>query len=226
MTGCSNSTSSNDVKNTSWVFVANEGEPCWNEFGDDCSLPGNGSIYMIDDNGNTKQINNVGYIVHSLEVYKDKLYVIVNQEHKLLTYIINSNGITLENTIITNNSNPREMTVVEDMIYFTNWDTQDLKIINTNTNQIEEITIPINGRPEDIIYDGTYIWVSIPEINQYDQNQGTQVAMIDPISNIILEYKEVGRGPVSLELFNNEIYISRTYFDETWSPSYGTSKIG
>ena len=46
-----------------------------------------------------------------------------------------------ENIIITNNSNPREMTVVEDMIYFTNWDTQDLKIFNTNTNQIEEICI-------------------------------------------------------------------------------------
>ena len=100
--GCSSfgTDPSNEDTNTSWVFVANEGNGCWEEFGDDCSQPGNGSISMIDDNGNIQHIENIGYTVNSLDVYNDKLYVIINQDHKILTYNINSEGISIENTLI------------------------------------------------------------------------------------------------------------------------------
>ena len=73
-----NTTSSDFEPNSSWIFVANEGNACFSENGDDCSLPGNGSISMIDDFGNITQINNLGYTVQSVEVYKDQLFVIVN----------------------------------------------------------------------------------------------------------------------------------------------------
>ena len=179
--GCSNSVSSSSNENTSWVFVANEGDGCWEEWGDDCSLPGNGSISMIDDNGKIQHIENIGYTVNSLEVYNDKLYVIVNQDHKILTYNINSEGISIENTlIIPNESSPREMVIINDNIYFTNWETQDVKILNLQSNQLEDLSIPVNGRPENIIYDGTYILVSIPEITKRDGNPN-----ICPIVNYI-----------------------------------------
>jgi len=234
--GCSDSVSSGDNENTSWVFVANEGNGCWEEFGDDCSQPGNGSISMIDDNGKIQHIENIGYTVNSLEVYNDKLYVIINQDHKILTYNINSKGISIENTlIIPNESSPREMVIINDNIYFTNWETQDVKILNLQNNQIEESTISIDGRPENIIYDGTYIWVSIPELSESDGNQGTKVAQIDPNTNLLIDYIEVGKGPTQLTEFNNSIFISRTYYeyegvdDNGWwiNPQihHGTSKI-
>ena len=212
--GCSDSVSSGKKENTSWIFVANEGNGCFEESGDDCSQPGNGSISMIDDNGNINHIENIGYTVNSLEVYNNKLYVIVNQDHKILTYNINSAGISIANTsIIPNESLPREMVIINDKIYFTNWKTQDIKIFDIQNNQLEESTISIDGRPEDIIYDGTYVWVSIPELSESDGNQGTKVAQIDPGTNEVIEYLEVGKGPTQLTELNNSIFISRTFYE-------------
>ena len=110
-------------------------------------------------------------------------------------------------------------------MYFTNLETQDIKIFDIINNKLEESTISINGRPEDIIFDGTYIWVSIPEISKWDGNQGTEVAKIDPSTNEVIEYLEVGRGPQALLVHNNEIFISRTFYDENWNTYHGSTKI-
>ena len=159
-------------------------------------------------------------------MYNNKLFVIVTDDHKIITYNIDSDGITFEDEILTNSSMPREMVIINDKIYFTNLETQDIKIFDIINNKLEESTISINGRPEDIIFDGTYIWVSVPEISKWDFNYGTKVAKIDPISNEIIEYIEVRRGPQNLISYNNTIYISRTFYDSDWNPFYGSSKIG
>ena len=212
----SNSTSSDSKPNSSWIFVANEG----------IMDQSNGSISMIDDVGNVYETDTIGDVVQSLEVYKDKLIVIINNDHKIILYdITEADGIKLPGvTVSTGNSNPREMVIIDDNIYFTNWETQDVKILNLQNNQLEELAISINGRPENIIYDGTYIWVSIPEISKWDGNQGTEVAKIDPGTNQV-EYLEVGRGPQALLVHNNEIFISRTFYDENWNTYHGSTKI-
>ena len=130
-----NTTSSDSETNTSWVFVANEGE-----MGES-----NGSISMIDDFGNVYETESIGDVVQSLEVYKDKLIVIVNNSHKIVLYDITENdGIKLPSvTVSTENSSPREMAIVNDNIYFTNWKTKDVKILNLQNNQLEESTISL-----------------------------------------------------------------------------------
>ena len=206
-----NTTSSDSETNSSWIFVANEGIS--NSLDENDNVLG--YISMIDDVGNVYETDAIGDVVQSLEVYKDKLIVIVNNDHKIILYdITEAEGIKLPGVIVsTGNSSPREMVVIDDNIYFTNWETQDVKILNLENNQIEETTISINGRPEDIIYDGTYIWVSIPEIIKGDGNQGTKVAKIDPNTNLLIDYIEVGNGPTQLTEFNNSIFISRTYYE-------------
>ena len=61
--GCSNTESPDEETNTSWVFVANEGN-----LGST-----NGSISMIDEFGNVYETETLGDVVQSLEVYGDKL---------------------------------------------------------------------------------------------------------------------------------------------------------
>ena len=122
-----NTTSSDFEPNSSWIFVANEGNACFSEYGDDCSSPGNGSISMIDDFGNITQINNLGYTVQSVEVYKDQLFVIVNRDSKILIFDISKDGITTPGMeISTEESNPREMVIINEKVYFTNWNSKDV----------------------------------------------------------------------------------------------------
>ena len=221
-TGCSAIVSSDEDTNSSWIFVANEGKSYSLDEND--NVPG--SISMIDENNNITNIKNIGNTVQSLEVYNNKLFVIVTDDHKIITYNIDSDGITFEDEILTNSSMPREMVIINDKIYFTNLETRDIKIFDINNNKLEESTISINGRPENIIYDGTHIWVSIPEISKWDGNQGTKVAKIDPSTNEVIEYLEVGRGPQVLLAHNNEIFISRTYYSDDFLTTYhGATKI-
>ena len=228
-TACDNNSISYEQKpNSSWVFVANEGNACFPKDGDDCSLPGNGSISMIDDFGEIAQIDSLGYTVQSIEVYNNQLFVIVNQDSKILIFDITENGISpSEIEISTENSSPREMVIVNDKVYFTNWNTKDIKVLNLNTYLIES-SIPVEGLPEDIITDGVNLWVSVPNLELYDKNDGTQIVKISLESEQIVETYDVGRGPQALTLFNDEVYVARTYSDsEDWEPTiFGVSKIG
>ena len=212
-----NTTASDSEPNSSWIFVANEGN-----FG-----AGNGSVTMKDDNGKINTIDNIGDVVQSVEVYKNKLFVIVNNSHKIMIYNINETGVDLPGIEIpTENSSPREMTIINDKVYFTNWNSQDVKVLNLSTYAIES-SIPIEGLPEDIITDGVNLWVSIPYLGLYDTNDGTQVVRISLETEQIVETYDVGRGPESLTLFNDEVYVARTYYSSDWTETtFGVSKIG
>ena len=213
----SNSTSSDSDPNSSWIFVANEGN-----YG-----AGNGSVSMIDDKGQITTIDNIGDVVQSVEVYKNKLFVIVNNSHKIMIYNITENGVDLPGIeISTENSSPREMVIVNDKVYFTNWNSKDVKVLNLTTYAIDS-SIPIEGLPEDIITDGINLWVSIPNLELNDPSDGTKVVKINLESEQIVDTYEVGRGPQSLTLFNDEVYVSRTYYSSDWlETTFGVSKIG
>ena len=132
------------VPKDKWMFVACEGN-----FGSS-----NGSIYMINQNGDIKSIDDVGDVVQSLEVYKNKLFVIVNNSHKIMAYDITAEGLRLPGIeISTENSSPREMKIINDKLYFTNWNSSDFKVLNLITYTIKE-SIEVDGKPESIEFDG------------------------------------------------------------------------
>ena len=213
----SNSISSDSEPNSSWIFVANEGN-----YG-----ASNGSVTMIDDKGQITTIDNIGDVVQSVEVYKNKLFVIVNNSHKIMIYNIMENGVDLPGIeISTEESSPREMVIVNNKIYFSNWNSKDVKVLNLTTYAIDS-SIPIEGLPEDIITDGINLWVSVPHLELNDPSDGTKVVKINLESEQIVDTYEVGRGPQSLTLLNDDIYVSRTYYSSDWTETtFGVSKIG
>ncbi len=213
-----NTTSSDSEPNSSWIFVANEGN----------MGQSNGTISMIDDFGKVYETEPIGDVVQSIEVYKDKLIVIVNNDHKIILYdITEADGIKLPGvTVSTGNSSPREMVIINEKVYFTNWNSKDVKVLNLTTYAIDS-SIPIEGLPEDIITDGINLWVSIPNLELNDPSDGTKVVKINLESEQIVDTYDVGRGPQSLTLFNDEVYVSRTYYSSDWlETTFGVSKIG
>jgi hypothetical protein len=196
-----------------WVFVANEGN-----FG-----ASNGSISMINNNNEVYHIEEVGDVVQSLEVYKDKLIVIVNNSHMIKIYDITEDGLSLPGIeISTDNSSPRELVVVDDKVYFTNWNTKDIKVLNLFNYNIES-SISVDGLPESIVTDGSYLWVGI--MMNSDYSSASSVVKVDINTNSIVETYEVGLGPTSLVMENNDVYVARTFYDENWVSFHGSSKI-
>ena len=211
ITACEDATSptqADSSENTSWVFVANEGT-----FG-----ASNGSISMIGDTGDIYHTEAIGDVVQSLEVYGDKLIVLVNGSHKIKIYDITSEGLAMPGIeVSTEGSSPREMVIVNDMLYFTNWYTSDVKIFNLYTYNIEG-SIPVGTMPEGIIYDGAHIWVA--------NSGGTTISKINIENQLVEENIEVGQGPQNFVIHDNDIYVSRTYYSDDWTMIYhGASKI-
>ena len=213
LNGCDNLTQSNEPIVQEWVFVSGEGN-----FG-----ASNGSISMINNNGDVSIIDEVGDIVQSLEVYKDKLIVVVNNSHMIKVYDITEDGLRLPGIeISTNNSSPRELVVVDDKVYFTNWNTKDVKVLNLFNYNIET-SISVDGLPESIVSDGSYLWVGI--MMNEDYSSASSVVKIDMNTNSVVETYEVGLGPTALVVDESEVYVARTFYDENWIPFYGSSKI-
>lgn len=196
-----------------WVFVACEGN-----FG-----ASNGSITMINNLGEVKSVNDLGDIVQSIEVYKNKLFVIINNSHKIMAFDITKDGLRLPGIEIdTNESSPREMKIINEKLYFTNWNSSDIKILNLNTYVIEN-SIKVQGKPESIEFDGTSLWVGI-QLND-DFSDGNKLLKINPANNTISNSFEIGKGPTSITVKNNEIYIANTFYDAQYNAFYGTSKL-
>ena len=205
--GCSNTVSSGEDENTSWVFVANEGN-----YGES-----DGSISMIDEFGNVSETEPIGDVVQSLEVYNNKLIVLVNNSHKIKIYTITTDGLSMPGIeISTEGSGPREMVVVDGKVYFTNWITSDVKVFNLFTYNIEA-SIPVGSMPEGIISDGTKLWVA---------NSGEDTVSEIDITSLSETRHIVGSGPQNLVKHNSHVYVSRTYYSDDWTITYhGASRI-
>ena len=121
-----------------------------------------------------------------------------------------------------NESSPRDLIIVDDKIYFTNWNSQDIKIFNL-FNYALEGSISVSGLPEGIVEKDGYLWVAIA-MNS-DWSPASQVVKIDINTQSIVDTYEVGQGPQALEFNNGNLYVSRTYYDSSWIPYHGISKI-
>ena len=202
----------------SYAFISNEGN-----FGSS-----NGSISMIDVFGSVTNYENIGDVVQSIEVYDDKLIVLINNSHKIKIFNIDSNGLQLPGIEVdTGNSSPREMVVFDNKVYFTNWDTQDVKVFNLYTYQIENSVSISSGLPEDIVINNQSLYVAIPNLEKYDQNLGSEVIKISIEDLSIEAVYDVGLGPEFLAFSDNgSLYVSRKTYSQDWYITYhGTSKI-
>jgi hypothetical protein len=208
------SCSENDeIINTEWVFVACEGN-----YG-----ASNGSVYMINQFGEMDSIPNLGDVVQSVEVHENKLFVLVNNSHKLHVFDISSDGVSLPGIEINlYGSGPREMIVDGGRLYFSNWNSKDIKYLDLFNYKVEKLT-DINGLPEGIVKKGDDLYIAV-NMNE-DYSSSDKVVRYDINENNIKEIITVGDGPLDLEFSNNELYVSRTYYDENYAAYHGTSQF-
>ena len=192
------------------IFISSEGS-----FGST-----DGSISVFKNGEKIQSLLNLGNVVQSVLVHENMLFVAINGNSEIKRYEITQDGLTEPGiTISTNGSEPREMVVFNNKLYFTNWATNDIKSLNLFTYVIEDF-ITLEGLPEDIITDGEFLYASIPNLVKYDPGNGSSVVKIDPPSNQIIETFEVGRGPQHLVINNNILWVSRTYYSDNFYETY------
>ena len=203
-----------EVEESDLLFISSEGN-----FG-----AGDGSIEVFKGLEKIQTVENVGDVIQSILVHGDDLFVAVNNSHTIKKFDITESGLALPGIeISTNNSGPREMCVVDNKLYFTNWNTKDIKMLDLYNYNLDTFVL-LENVPEDIVTDGNFLFVSAPHQELYD-NQGSKVMKVDLSDGSVVETYEVGLGPEQMYLDGNLLYVSRTSYDANWSASYGSSKI-
>ena len=140
-----------------------------------------------------------------------------------MIYEIYEDGLRLPGIEIdTQDSSPREMVVVNDKLYFTNWNSSDVKIFDM-INYIIEDSIQLSGYPESIVYGDESLWVGI-QLND-DYSDSNKLHKIDPISKTINQTYEIGYGPTDIEINGESIYVANTYYDSSYNAYYGSTEL-
>ena len=95
-------------------------------------------------------------------------------------------------------------------------------MLNLETYSIES-SISLPGVPEDIIASNGNLWISLPNLELYDTNEGSSIVKIDINNQTIVETYDVGQGPQHMILENETIWIARTFYSSNWEAFYGSS---
>ena len=203
------------VDSSSWFFVANEGN-----FGST-----NGSVSMISDQGEVFTTDFLGQTVQSLEVYNDKLIVLINGSSEMKIFDITSEGLSMPGiTIDLEGSSPREMVIVNDKVYFTNWNSQDIKIFNL-FNYVLEDPIYVGSSLEGIIEKDGSLWVALNMENTITWAPDSYVKQYDIATGSNISTHEVELGPSSLKFMGEDLYVSHTYYNEAFVPTHAMTKL-
>ena len=209
--GCEDSKTKNE--SSELTFISSEGN-----FGSS-----NGSISVYKGEEEIQKIKNIGDVLQSILVHKNKLFAAINNSHMIKIFNISEDGLALPGIAIsTKGSGPREMAIVGNKLYFTNWNTQDVKIFNLTTYIIED-SIKVNGMPEGILFDGKHLWVAVSMNSDY--SAANTVVKIDLNSKSITQEYTVGKGPHALELKNDILLVTTRYYDKNYETFIGSSAI-
>ena len=212
LAGCEDSSTKNESSDL--TFISTEGN-----FGSS-----NGSVSVFRSGKLIQEVKDIGDVVQSILVHNEKLFVLVNNSHLIKVYQISDDGLELPGiSVSTEGSSPREMVVENNKLYFTNYYTKDVKVLNLSTYYIED-SIPLDGLPESIVSDGTNLWVAINMNTDY--SSASSVVKINIESGKVAKDYEVGKGPQQLLIDGENLWGSRTHYSTAFSETYyGTSKI-
>ena len=163
----------------------------------------------------------LGDVAQSLSADDNKLYVLVNNSHKIEVLSVGEE-ISHEGTITFNNASPRYLVTNGTAGYVSCWNLSAILVLDL-TNQAVVDTISIPGMPEKMILNGTSLYVSIP--SHSDWSSANLVLEISTITKTIDQTFEVISGPNDMELIGNHLFVASTYYGANWTTFTGISKI-
>ena len=214
--GCLNDSDNDGLcdENESYIFTLCEGN-----FQTD-----NSSLWYFDNNENVLEPENnpIGDIGQSMFVDGNVLYVILNGSGLIHVYEIAPSGIQFNRTINLDFSGPRYMEVNNGFGFITEWNTNQIRVIDLTTDETVS-SISVAGMPEQIILHDNYFYVSI--IMNSDWTASEKVLKINPNTFTIEAEFSTAPNPSDLEIIDGQLYVSSTYYDSDWNTYYAMTKI-
>lgn len=189
-------------------------------------MAANATLWTVNEEEELNPVpqNPIGDTGQSLYVHEQKLYAVMNGSGSIEVFNIDESDGSLEHSgsIDTEFSGPRYMAFANGNGYVTQWNTQNVGVINLESDAFTG-SIPVNGMPEYILYETGLLYVSI--VMNSDWSDGELVVVIDPAAGLVVDEINVGSGPGAMLVHENRLYISRTYYDGSWNMYAAASRL-
>ncbi|MDP6936133.1 MAG: hypothetical protein QGF36_01745 [Candidatus Marinimicrobia bacterium] len=216
--GCTDDNGTNpEISATEITFVLCEGAYGEND----------GTLWQIKDGVITEVSGNpTGNTPTSMAVYKNTLLVVNNGSGNILEYSITNDGIVSQTGRMLNldGSEPREILILNDKAYVTQWKKNTLAVINL-TDLTLNASIELEGSAEGITTDGTSLFVVMKYADISTWTAGNSVVKINPDNNSVSETYSIHEGPEQIMYKDGYLFVTSTYYDENWNSGYAISKI-
>jgi len=170
--------------------------------------------------------NPTGNTATSMAIHNNNLYIVNNTSGTIIKYEISDLGMvkpTCE-TLDLNGSQPREILIIDDKAYISQWNVNGIAVIDLQSFT-HTATIEVDGASEGLAFDGTYIYTAIIYSDKSNWLAGDTVVKINPTTKTAIHIYNVFRSPVQLIIHNDMLYVSSTFYDESWNANYATSLI-
>tara|TARA_B100000700_G_scaffold310232_1_gene390533 strand:- start:1050 stop:2066 length:1017 start_codon:yes stop_codon:yes gene_type:complete len=215
-TGCELNEDNQEINGNPKVFVLCEGN-----FGSN-----NAALWSIAPNESISETqilggSSLGDVAQSMTIHENRLYVVVNNSHKVEVFDL-GDEITHSETLTLNNASPRYFAASGTIGYLSCWNLEAILLIDLTTLSVID-SIPVPGMPEDLILNSTSLFASIP--SNSDWSPANTVVEINTTTLEIATSYEVINGPEDLELLGGYLYVASTYYGADYSTYTGLSKI-
>lgn len=166
--------------------------------------------------------NPLGSVGQDMELYNGKLFLVVNNSHKIEVLDTETQeGIA---TIDLPFANPRYLTAKDNIGYLSSWGAGGIIIIDMDNYTVLD-TIVVGALPEDIIIKDDMLYTSINMNSMWSTENNVYSYDISGDEPALVDTFQVIPGPGRMTLKDNELYVASTYYGADWSTYSGASKI-
>lgn len=158
----------------------------------------------------------------SLHLDGGTLYIIMGSSNTIEVLDLTGAAPVFVTSIDLPGASPREMVTVGNIGYVTSWGAPGVLVLDLGTYAIID-TIPIAGKPEDIVALDDFLYVSVPFDDDFSTNN--RVHQIDPATGEISFTYPLASGPTQLLAQDGYLYVSRQWFDSTFTSKRGIGRI-
>ncbi len=218
LVGCSDDTTTSPqiLPSNEIAFVLTEGSFQSND----------AALWMISDSLVTESLYNpTGDTGQSMAIHNNKLYLVNNGSSNLIIYSIENDGTISQSSVIDlNSSSPREIIIVNNTAYISQWASKSIAAINLTSLAVNQIAVP--GCSEGLATDGDNLYAAIKyeDIASWPYVAGNTIEKIELSSSTIVQSIPVSNNPDKVLFNESYLYVSSQYGD--WPTySYITDKV-
>ena len=169
--------------------------------------------------------NPLGDVGQSLHIDNDRLYIVMNNSHRIEMMDISGNVIDYYDGFDLPNASPRDIEVKGDIGFISSWNYNAILVYDLNSlATLDTVFLGDLRQPEQLLLMGNYLYASVKQHSDGSSANNLMRYFIEGNSLVLDTIFMVCEGAGNMLLNDNKLYIAGSYYDTDWN-KYATQSV-